>query len=408
MRRVVGSLLLVAAVMCGGSVATAGSAPTASRLLTIAIPAPHGEIPPKWVNHPGPLMADVLLPPNYDPHQRYPLLFLLHGLGGSYQFFLQQGLLPDFYKLNAITVMPDGGPSGWYTDWWNDGARAKPAWETYELDTVLPTVLRRFPILPERRYHAIAGISMGGLGAGYLGGRLPGFFGTVASLSGFVDPQFLGLAVQPAMAGVSNGYVTGPLSRRDHNPVPIYGPPTGFYATGHNPTKLAVNLRQTRVYETTGTGLLNRGSVGVIVSGIPQEIVDGTWEEGGLIYPMSEHYDRALTLAGVDVTYQVHSGGHDLPAFHKEIAALLSWGLFKPVPRHPHSWINKTVAQHGQLWDVRYDFATPPTAVARFHRVGDRLTVSAAGPNVTLTTRGGCIVRTATPATVRVPPGSCR
>jgi S-formylglutathione hydrolase FrmB len=402
-------LLVVAALgLAGTATAAPQSAPVSGpRLVTITIPARHGKIPSKWLDHPGLPKADVLLPAGYDPHKRYPLLFLLHGLGGSYAFYVQQGLLPELYKLNAIVVMPDGGPSGWYADWWNDGERGSPSWETYELDDVLPTILARYPILPQRRFHAIAGISMGGLGAAYLGGRLPGFFGTVATLSGFVDPQLLGTVVQPAMAAISNGFLSGPRSGRDRDPVPIYGPPNGFYATGHNPEKLAVNLRQTRVYDTTGTGIPNLASVGVILAGFVEEIADATWEEAGLIYPMSERYYNALNAAGVNVTYQVHSGGHDLPSFHKELKALLSWGLFKPVPTHPASWTNKTVATSGQLWDIGYRFASPPTAVVSFTRSGSTLSISAAGSPVTITTASGCVIHTPTPATIWITAADC-
>jgi S-formylglutathione hydrolase FrmB len=395
----------------GGTAIAAQQAAAAAKptLISIKIPDRHGKIPAKWINHPGEPMADVLLPAGYDPAKRYPLLFLLHGLGGSYQFYVQQGLLPELDHLDAIVVMPDGGPAGWYADWWNDGQRGGPAWETYELDDVLPTVLRRFPIRPGRRWHAIAGISMGGLGAGYLGGRLPGFFGTVASLSGFVDPQLAGPVLQPLMAGVTNGFVAGPISRRDHNPVPIYGPPTEFYADGHNPSRLVMNLKQSRVFVSTGTGVPNASSLGVILAGFAEEIVNGTWEEGGLIYPMSRRYAAALSAAGVNVTYQPHSGGHDLPAFHKEIQQLLRWGLFKPVPTRPRSWVNDTVATSGRLWDIEYRFDSPPEAVVRFTRNASELSISDDGREsyVTITTSGGCVSHIRTPATIHLPSRRC-
>jgi S-formylglutathione hydrolase FrmB len=415
MRRTLALLVVAALGLAGSAAAVTSTALAASvtsslsgpTLVTLTIPARHGEIPSKWLDHPGLPKADVLLPAGYDPDKRYPLLFLLHGLGGSYAFYQQQGLLPELYHLNAIVVMPDGGPSGWYADWWNDGERGNPSWETYELDDVLPTILARYPIRSARPYHAIAGISMGGLGAAYLGGRLPGFFGTVATLSGFVDPQLLGTVVQPAMAAISNGFLSGPRSGRDKDPVPIYGPPNGFYADGHNPEKLAVNLRQTRVYDTTGTGIPNLASVGVILAGFVEEIADATWEEAGLIYPMSVRYYNALNAAGVNVTYQVHSGGHDLPSFHKELKALIAWGLFKPVPTHPSSWTNKTVATNGRLWDIGYRFATPPSAVVTFSRSGPTLSISAAGSPVTITSADGCRIRTQTPVVIRLTPAEC-
>ena len=86
---------------------------------------------------------------------------------------------------------------------------AAPPGRATSLQTVIPTILAAYPILPQRRYHALIGISMGGLGATYLGGRLPGFFGSVASLSGFVDPQWNATVVQPAMAVFSDASVEG-------------------------------------------------------------------------------------------------------------------------------------------------------------------------------------------------------
>jgi len=165
----------------------------ANTLVTITIPDSHNEIPAKWLNYyTGTPRANVLLPDGYNPHRRYPLLVLLHGLNGDYNTYAFAGDLTVFNGFPGIVVMPEGA-DGWYTDWWNNGERGSPAWESYELNEVVPSILARFPILPERRYHAIAGISMGGLGAAYLGSRLPGFFGSVASLSGFVDPQYFAL-----------------------------------------------------------------------------------------------------------------------------------------------------------------------------------------------------------------------
>jgi diacylglycerol O-acyltransferase/trehalose O-mycolyltransferase len=31
--------------------------------------------------------------------------------------------------LGAIVVMPEGGPGGWFADWWNNGERGGPSWE---------------------------------------------------------------------------------------------------------------------------------------------------------------------------------------------------------------------------------------------------------------------------------------
>ncbi|MHB8695928.1 MAG: alpha/beta hydrolase-fold protein [Solirubrobacteraceae bacterium] len=121
----------------------------------------------------GPPRATVLLPDKYNPSRAYPLLVLLNGLSSSYRSWSNPGegeIATTARGLDAIVVMPEGG-SGWYTDWWSRGQRGNPAWESYFLDEVIPQISERYRILPQRRYHTIAGNSMGGLGAAYLGGR---------------------------------------------------------------------------------------------------------------------------------------------------------------------------------------------------------------------------------------------
>ena len=357
------------------------------RLITITIPARHHEIPPGWLPYPGPPRTDVLLPADYDPAELYPLVLNLGGLGGDYK---QAAFGPSF-RINAIVVTPEPY-DGWYADWWNQGQRGNPAWESYFLDDVIPAILERYPILPQRRFHAVIGISMGGLGATFLGGRLPGFFGSVATLSGFVDPQLAGFITGEAMGLISSG-----LTGTNTNLYDVYGPPNGFYATGHNPMRLVMNLKQTRVFESTGTGVPSN----VVLTNKPAYIPAGSALEGLIIHPMNDDFHHAAVAAGIDLTFQAHRGGHDAPDFTQEINAMLAWGLFKPVVEHATSWANDTVASHGRLWNIRYRFAHPPTKVVRFRKSGDLLTISAAGSPVMIKT-SGCTVRTKTPAAIHL------
>jgi S-formylglutathione hydrolase FrmB len=394
------AILAALVALFAAPAARATSQPAAratSQLVTITIPDRHGEIPSKWLGYPGPLRADVLLPARYDPRRRYPLLVMLSGLNTNYAWYAETGLTKEFDGLDAIVVTPEGA-NGWYTDWWNDGQRGSPAWETYELDEVLPAILARYRILPQRRYHAIAGISMGGLGAAYLGGRLPGFFGSMASLSGFVDPQYFAEIAGPAMGLTAEAPLKG-----DYAVYPVDGPPRGFYADGHNPARLAMNMEQTRVFVSTGTGVPSRADLAA-----PTSIPVGSSAEGLVIYPMSQRYHSALEGAGIDVTYRAQPGGHNRADFADEIKAMLAWGPFKPVVEHPTDWLNDTVATSGQLWDIAYRFAQPPDHLVQFRRSGSSLSISAAGSAVTLTTSGGCVIHTGTPATVQVLMRSCR
>ncbi|HEY1829642.1 MAG TPA: alpha/beta hydrolase-fold protein [Acidimicrobiales bacterium] len=398
--------LIVASILTLSEPAAAqtSSAPAPAQLVTITIPAPDSEIPSQWLSYPGPPRANVLLPAGYNPQQRYPLLVLLSGLANNYASYAQDGIVAkiEASDLDAVVVMPEGG-NGWYANWLDNGQPGSPAWETYELDVVLPTILDRYPILPGRQYHAIAGFSMGGLGAVYLGGRLPGFFGTVATLSGFVDTQYFAPLTDPAMGFVAQAPLKG-----DGSLSAVYGDPFGFYANGHNPTLLAMNLKQTRVFESTGTGVPSGAGLSSLGGNYGQDVavVGGSALEAPIIYPMNEIYHAALTAAGVDVTYQVHPGGHDLPDFDNEFDALLAWGLFKPLLADPASWVNDTVATSGQIWGIGYRFAQPPSQVVRIQQSGSTLSISAAGSAVTVTT-GSCTIATPTPATIDLSPRRC-
>ena len=80
-----------------------------------------------------------------------PLLLLLHGHGDAYDSWVnpEQGDLLDVAKgLRALVVMPEAD-HGWYTNWWNGGARGDPAWESYHLDEVIPHYpVKRSAVLP--------------------------------------------------------------------------------------------------------------------------------------------------------------------------------------------------------------------------------------------------------------------
>lgn len=384
---------LVTAAMLAGVAATA----RANELVDIPVPGRNGEIPEKWLpRYPtgGPPRAKVLLPDGYDPAKAYPLLVLLVGLQSHYSDWSDpgQGEIAKTAKgFEGIIVMPEGG-DGWYADWWNGGKRGDPSWESYTLDQVIPQVLERYRIRPERRYHALAGVSMGGLGTAYLGGRLPGFFGSIAIISGLVD-----LELAP-IEGLVQSAISTSGSGAPPDPDIVEGPPNAFYAYGHNPVRLAANLAQTRVFMTTGDGVPASDSG----QGGFDQVAEGT-----IIHPASNNYAAALRAAGVDAVYQEHAGYHDWPNFRHELQAAVAWGLFEPVEEHATNWVNDTVATHGKLWEFAYRFDTPPDRVVRFRRSGDRLAVSTAGAPVTITTDGGCVIHGATPATVAIPARPC-
>jgi S-formylglutathione hydrolase FrmB len=379
--------------------AVAAPAASASQLIEIQIPARGGEVTDQWLpGYPGPPRARVLLPDGYDPARPYPLLVLLAGLSSNYRVWSDPGegqVAKTAAGLDAIIVMPEGA-SGWYADWWNGGKRSGPAWESYTLDQVIPQILERYRIRPERRYHALAGVSMGGLGTAYLGGRLPGFFGSIAIISGLVDLH-LAPVEGSVQSAIPEAYAGAPL-----DPEAVEGPQDGFYSYGHDPVHLAANLRETRVYMAAGDGRpTDDGEPN------PRNLATDLPSEAAIIRPASDNYAAALAAAGVELTYATHAGIHDWANFRPELRGAIAWGLFKPVDEHPSSWVNDTVATHGKLWEFAYRFDTPPDRIVRFRRSGAQLSVGAGGSPVRLTTDGGCVIHVATPAVIDVPERPC-
>src|SRR4051794_33522892 len=187
------------------------------------------------------LRVNVLLPNGFDRSHRYPVLYLLHGHGDRFDFWAnpERGNVTEVAKgFSGIIVMPEGA-RGWYTNWWNGGRRGAPAWESYHLDELIPLVERRLKIRPGRRWHAIAGLSMGGEGAMYYASQRPGYFGSAASFSGAISIQ-------------RGEWPTG-FDTQGENYSDVYG--DAFYATGHNPTALTANLTHTRLFVAVGDGV---------------------------------------------------------------------------------------------------------------------------------------------------------
>ncbi|GAB09679.1 putative esterase family protein [Gordonia araii NBRC 100433] len=399
------TLIAGSAVLFGGI----ADARAQGRLTEITIPALPGQIPRQWLGsvlnakhappYPGPPRAKVLLPSGYMPSKKYPLLILLAGASSDYRTWSKSELgriRTTAAGFPGIIVMPEGG-TGFYTDWWNGGRRNTPSWESYYLDVVIPTILKRYPIREERRWHAIAGVSMGGLGAAYLGGRLPEFFGSIATISGVTD-----LDVFPGFSNAA-GLVSQVNARQPFDLTAVYGPFGGYYAHGHNPVRLARNLQHTRVYTATGDGTPTG-------DGEPNDnnVVSDFSAEVALVRPAFESYRAALRKAGVRVTSRAHAGIHDFPNFRRQLRDAIAWNLFAPVPQAPATWTNDTVAKRGQLWGFRYRFDAHPNRVVRFHRSGNTLHVSAAGTPVTITDAQGCRLRSSTPAAIDTRRIACR
>jgi len=108
----------------------------------------------------------------------WPVLYLLHGCCDTYDSWERETDLARIPALrDVLVVMPSGGQVGFYSDWLNHGRRGPPAWETFHL-VELRRILERDYAAGTRR--AVAGLSMGGLGAMAYAARHPGMFAAAA------------------------------------------------------------------------------------------------------------------------------------------------------------------------------------------------------------------------------------
>ncbi len=134
------------------------------------------------------LPYNVLLPVDYSlrasRNKRYPVLYLLHGLTGHYDNWLERTRLADYaVPYHFIIVMPEGN-DGWYSD---SATVAADKYESYILQELIPDVQSRFRAIEKREARAIGGLSMGGYGALKFGLKHPEMFVFAASLSGAVN-----------------------------------------------------------------------------------------------------------------------------------------------------------------------------------------------------------------------------
>lgn len=136
----------------------------------------------------------IYLPPDYESSSRdYPVLYLLHGAGDDQTGWVQFGevlritdeAIKNGKATPMIIVMPDAntGQRGYYND-----INGKWNYEDFFFKELMPFVEKTYRIKKEKRYRAIAGLSMGGGGSFMYALHHPELFSSSAPLSAYVGP----------------------------------------------------------------------------------------------------------------------------------------------------------------------------------------------------------------------------
>jgi enterochelin esterase-like enzyme len=128
--------------------------------------------------------ASVYLPPGYTPDKKYPVLYLLHGIGGNETHWPGRGaagtildnLIADGRAVPMIVVMPNGRASNTPSTLFAGGRgaggldgsamavefEAYAAFEQELVGDLVPFIEARYSVTADRMHRALAGLSMGG------------------------------------------------------------------------------------------------------------------------------------------------------------------------------------------------------------------------------------------------------
>ena len=128
---------------------------------------------------------NVVLPADYEnSDERYPVLYLLHGLTSNYTAWnlIGASTYAGFFG-DLIVVSPDAGNS-WYINYAENEEGQVNNWEDHIIEDVVGYVDANFRTIAQREGRAINGLSMGGYGGLTLGLRHPEMFVSIGSTSG--------------------------------------------------------------------------------------------------------------------------------------------------------------------------------------------------------------------------------
>lgn len=174
-------LLLIAAVV----ITTLGQQPSTTGLTIKGdgdYPAPReGKLASKLMAREMPYR--VVLPEGYSKNStdRFPVVFLLHGLTGHYNNWTDRTKLTSYAQKHRFIIVTPEGNDGWYTD---SVSTPNDKYESYIIQELIPEIDKSYRTLADRKNRAIAGLSMGGYGGLKFGLKYPEMFSLAGSFSG--------------------------------------------------------------------------------------------------------------------------------------------------------------------------------------------------------------------------------
>ena len=178
--------------------------------------------------------VNVLLPVDYETSTaRYPVLYLLHGYSDDHTAWaLMTNLTGYAARHKVIIVMPDGGLSFYV----NAAGDPKAKFEDFIVKDLVAFADSNLRTIPLPRARAIAGLSMGGYGAAFLGLKHRNRYSALGSFSGA-----LSYARMPAPPN-TGAALTEQMKRRAEEMMNVMGPADSPSRTERDPFALIEKL----------------------------------------------------------------------------------------------------------------------------------------------------------------------
>jgi len=207
---------------------------------------------------------NVYTPPGYSADRKYPVLYLLHGLGGDETEWqkdcgsevILDNLIAAGNAVPMVVVMPNGRAQK------NDRAEenvfeSAPAFAKFEADLlndVIPAIESRYSVIADREHRALAGLSMGGGQSLNFGLAHLETFASVGGFSSAINTKLPADLVPDAVAarkqlkllwlscGNEDGFIN--ISQRVHAYLKKHDVPHIWHVDshGHDETEFSKNL----------------------------------------------------------------------------------------------------------------------------------------------------------------------
>jgi diacylglycerol O-acyltransferase / trehalose O-mycolyltransferase len=211
-----------------------------------------------------------------------------------------------FYQSGISVVMPVGGQSSFYTDWYSPSSFNNQAY-TYKWETFLTNELPQWLAANKQismTGNGVVGLSMSGSSALILSANHPGQFSYAASLSGFLNPSavFMQQAIRVAM-----------LDAGGYNVDNMWGPPWDAAWKRNDPIKQVSRIvaNGTRLWIYCAPG----GATPLDVSADPNQALNANSLESMAIKSNKDFQQAYTEAGGRNATFQFPPAGNHAWAY---------------------------------------------------------------------------------------------